>query len=205
VFEKDSSVAPWRLALEPYITPGLIKSFASGSGGFATPVTKRGLELPLGAVRTDVIAALNAYAENGSYIDGFSKADFNVGRKCWGIDDIQADIAQSKPGHVTDAFSASTTKPDDLTSYALPGGAALVAFTVTLTEVQTSAEAGGTLTMAPTKSDPGSYLVPAGTYDTITYPELCELAAVDPARGTKVTANPRLVGAYCAYLPGAGS
>jgi hypothetical protein len=205
VFEKDSSAAPWRLSFEPYITPGLVKSFTTGSGGFATPVDKGDLEIPLGTVRSDVIAALNAYAQNGSYIDGFSKADFNPGRKCWGIDDLQADIAQSKAGKVTAAFSAAAAKPGDLTSYALPGGAALVGFTVSLTEVQTSAQAGGSLTVAGTKNNPGTYLVPAGTYDTITYPELCEVAAVDPARGAKVRALPRLVGAYCGYLAGAGS
>lgn len=59
VYEKDSGIAPWRLALEPAITPGVVTTFTSGSGGFATPVNKGDLELPLGVVQSDVVAAVN--------------------------------------------------------------------------------------------------------------------------------------------------
>ena len=142
---------------------------------------------------------------NGSYINGFSKADFNFGRKCWGIDDLQYDIAQGKAAGDSDAFSATAYSPSDLTAYALPGGAALVAFTVSVTEVETATTAGDTVTHTTTKSDPASFLAPVGTFNTVTYPELCEMAAIDPAKGAGVKPVPRVVGTYCGYLQGSGS
>ena len=52
----------------------------------------------LSVVQSEVVAALNAYAANGTYIDGFSKVDFAAGSKCWAIDDLQADIARGQSG-----------------------------------------------------------------------------------------------------------
>ncbi len=205
VFEKDSAAAPWRLALEPDITRGVVTAFSSAPGGFAAPVKQGSLELSLGVVQSDVAAALNTYAVNGTYIDGFSKADFNVGSKCWALDDLQADIARAKSAGDAAAFSATAYTPSDLTAYALPGGAALVAFTVHITEVETSAIPGDKLTTSTTKGDPDSYLAPVGTFNTITYPELCQVAAIDPAKGHGGNAAPRVVGAYCGYLRGSGS
>jgi hypothetical protein len=205
VFEKNSAAAPWRLALEPNITPGVVSTFSSGSGGFATPVRQGNLEFPLSVVQSDVVAALNTYAVNGTYINGFSKADFNVGSKCWAIDDLQADIAQAKAAQDTAAFSATTYSPSDFTAYALSGGAALVAFTVSITEVENSAISGDSLTTSTTKGNPDSYLAPVGTFNTLTYPELCQVAAIDPAKGHGGNTARRVVGAYCGYLVGSGS
>jgi hypothetical protein len=205
VFEKNSASAPWRLALEPDITPGVVTTFSSESDGFAAPIRQGNLELPLSVVQSDVVAALNTYAVDGTYINGFSKVDFNAGSKCWAIDDLQADIAQAKAAQDTAAFSATAYTPSDLTAYTMPGGAALVAFTVHITEVETSAVAGDSLTTSTTKADPGSYLAPVGTFGTLTYPELCQVAAIDPAKGHGDKTALRVVGAYCGYLQGSGS
>ena len=204
VFEKNSASAPWRLALEPDITPGAVTTFSSESDGFATPVRQGNLELPLSAVQSDVVAALNTYAANGTYIDGFSKVDFAAGSKCWAIDDLQADVARAKAAQDAATFSAKTYTPSDLTAYALPGGAALVAFTVYIAESEKSAIAGDSLTTSTTKGNPGSYLAPVGTFSTLTYPELCQVAAIDPARRHGGDRVPRVVGAYCGYLMGSG-
>ncbi len=205
VFEKNSASAPWRLALEPAITPGVVTKFASSPGGFATPVRPGTLALPLSVVQSDVMAALNTYAVSGTYINGFSQADFTLGSKCWAIDDLHADIARAKAAQDSAVFTAKAFGPSDLTAYALPGGAALVAFTVPIVEVETSAIAGDSLTTSNTKGNPASYLAPVGTFSTLTYPELCQVAAIDPAKGHGGTTTPRVVGAYCGYLPGSGS
>lgn len=205
VFEKNSASAPWRLALEPDITPGVVTVFSSESDGFAAPVRQGNLELPFSVVQSDVVAALNTYAVDGTYINGFSKVDFNAGSKCWAIDDLQADIARAKAAQDVATFSASPYTPSDVTANALPGGAALVAFTVNITEVEKSAVAGDSLKTSTTKGNPGSYLAPVGTFSTLTYPELCQVAAIDPAKGHGDNTALRVVGAYCGYLQGSGS
>jgi hypothetical protein len=205
IFEKDSASAPWRLALEPDITPGVVTKFASSPGGFATPVRQGKLELPLSVVQGNIMAALNTYAASGTYINGFSEADFNSGNKCWAIDDLHADIARAKAANDTAVFSAKAFGPSDVTAYALPGGAALVAFTVPIAEVETSAIAGDSLTTSNTQGNPASYLAPVGTFSTLTYPELCQVAAIDPAKAHGGDTAPRVVGAYCGYLQGSGT
>lgn len=204
MFDKNSAGAPWRLALEPDITPGVVTAFSSEPGGFATPVKQGNLELPLGVVQSDVVAALNTYAENGTYVNGFSKVDFNAGSKCWAIDDLHADITRAKAAQDAATFSANTYTPSDLTAYALPGGAALVAFTVYIAEIEKSAIAGDSLTTSTTKGNPDSYLAPVGTFNALAYPELCQVAAIDPAKGHGGNTAPRVVGAYCGYLQGSG-
>jgi hypothetical protein len=201
VFEKNSAGASWRLADEPYVSPGLLKQFPTGPGGYAVPVNEAKLGIPVADVPNELVAALNTYAVNGSLINGLTKADFSFGHGCWAIDDIQADIAQSAKSQVTDAYSVTAYTPSDVSAFSLSAGAAVVVFSVTITEVQTGT-GGGTLTETNKTGDPGSYLEPAGTFTTITSPEVCELAAIDPAKSAGAHPVPRVVGAYCGFLVG---
>ncbi len=202
VFVKDSSSAPWRVDLEPVVTTNLVPKFATGSGGFA-PLVSRAQEDQVSKLPARMASALESYARTGKLSDGLAKSDFGIAGQCWGIDNLRADKIAEASAQVSETISVSAYTPSDLSVVPLASGDGLLAlFSLRIVETYKPEMVGEAITWPHSSSNPLADSVPAGTYSSVTVPEICEIAAVDHA--SNAGSAPTVVGADCTPLVGSG-
>jgi hypothetical protein len=201
-FVKDSSSAPWRVALEPEVTTNLVPKFASGSDGFA-PAVGQAQEAQASRLPGNMVAALQTYARTGRLSDGITRSDFGTPSQCWNIDNLRADEAYEAHAHVIESISVSSYTPSDLSVVPLASEDGVLAlFSVRIEKSYKPEGTGEAITWPHSSSNPFADAVPAGYYSSVTVPEMCEIAEIDPP--ASAGSVPTVVGALCSPLVGSG-
>lgn len=201
VFTQPSATAPWKLIFDPLMTTGF-GSFATADGA-AVPPTTTGLAFTPSDVPAAMATALQAYGATGVLAKGLALGDFAAKGHAWALPNLRQFVTVNKSRGFTETIAVVSDSVGGVGTYQLTDGDVLLTFSVKLTYRLSYTK--GYVVETNVKGNPSTWEIAAGNYKWVTFPAVCEIAAVDPPTATPAATGhvPSIVGASCGDVTGA--